>query len=54
MKMKELIEEFIKFNYPAKSEIFCGDSLKYLKNFDLIITFLPYISKANFSYKVAS
>jgi DNA modification methylase len=47
MIAKEPIEEFIKFNYPSFSEVYCGDSLKYLKKFpenkfDLIITSPPY------------
>lgn len=47
MKVKEPIEEFIKFNYPSSSQVYCGDSLTYLKKFeknkfDLIITSPPY------------
>ncbi len=47
MKVKEPIEEFIKFNYPSDTEIYCGDSLNHLKRFgknkfDLIITSPPY------------
>ncbi len=47
MEVKEPIEEFIKFNYPKESEVYCGDALKYLekfpeKKFDLIITSPPY------------
>src|SRR6266542_2378582 len=47
MEVKEPIEEFIKFNYPNESEVYCGDALKYLekfpeKKFDLIITSPPY------------
>ncbi len=47
MKVKEPIEEFIKFNYPSSSQVYCGDSLSYLKKFeknkfDLIITSPPY------------
>jgi adenine-specific DNA-methyltransferase len=47
MKVKEPIEEFIKFNYPSSSQVYCGDSLAYLKKFeknkfDLIITSPPY------------
>jgi adenine-specific DNA-methyltransferase len=47
MKAKEPIKELIKFNYPAESEIYCGDALRYLGDFkknkyDLIITSPPY------------
>ena len=47
MIAKEPIEEFIKFNYPSSSEVYCGDSLTYLNKFpenkfDLIITSPPY------------
>lgn len=47
MKVKKPVEEFLQFNYPAKSEIYCGDALDYLKKFnpkkfDLIITSPPY------------
>ncbi|HEV8079257.1 MAG TPA: site-specific DNA-methyltransferase [Chitinophagaceae bacterium] len=47
MKVKEPIEEFLKFNYPNESEIYCDDSLKRLRKFpgnkfDLIITSPPY------------
>lgn len=47
MKVKEPIEEFLKFNYPSDNEIYCGDSLTYLRKFgknkfDLIITSPPY------------
>src|SRR5438477_13047931 len=47
MKAKEPIEEFIKFNFPAESEVYHGDCLNYLKKikakkFDLIITSPPY------------
>lgn len=47
MKVKEPIEEFVNFNYPNESEVYCDDSLKRLKKFqpnkfDLIITSPPY------------
>ena len=47
MKVNEPIVEFIKFNYPNESHVYCGDSLDYLKKFgenkfDLIITSPPY------------
>jgi len=47
MKVKEPIVEFLKFNYPAESQVYCGDSLKYLRKFgeskfDLIVTSPPY------------
>ena len=57
MKLKEPITDFINFNYPADSEVFCGDTLQYLQNFqpakfDLIVTSPPYnIGK---SYEVKS
>lgn len=47
MKVKEPFEEFIKFNYPNESEVYCDDSFKRLRKFppnkfDLIITSPPY------------
>ncbi len=47
MKVKEPITEFVNFNYPAGSEVYCGDTFQYLKKFqpakfDLIITSPPY------------
>ncbi len=57
MKLKEPITDFINFNYPADSEVYCGDTLQYLQKFqpakfDLIVTSPPYnIGK---SYEVKS
>ena len=47
MNVEEPIEEFIKFNYPSESEVYCDDSLTRLRKFDpnkfdLIITSPPY------------
>lgn len=47
MEVREPIEEFMKFNYPNESEVYCGDSINYLREFpenkfDLIITSPPY------------
>lgn len=47
MKVKEPITEFVDFNYPNNTEVFCDDSLKRIKKlpankFDLIITSPPY------------
>jgi DNA modification methylase len=56
MKAKEPIEEFIKFNFPSQSEVYCGDALSYLKRFparkfDLIITSPPHNAGKSYETK---